>query len=92
MRALTDFGKVFFGSWAVVLLLVWMSCSLLGCSHVERSSGLEPVTTTVRRAHSLIDVDIIGDQLGRDGWHVVEIDSPDGGGTWLVVLERRAAR
>lgn len=51
-----------------------------------------PVDTQVRRVDSLGGVDAIADELGADGWVVVDVEALDGGASWVLVLQREGGR
>jgi hypothetical protein len=52
---------------------------------------LRPVETQVRRVDSLGSVDAVADELGVDGWHVVDVEPMQGGASFVVVLQRETA-
>lgn len=60
---------------------------LLACGCLPR-----PVDTQVRRVDSLGGVDQVGDELGVDGWLIVDVEAVDGGRWYVVVLQREGAR
>lgn len=51
---------------------------------------VRPVDTQVRRVDSLGGVDAVGDELGADGWVIVDVEALDGGRSYVVVLQRDA--
>ncbi len=66
-----------------VALLVLGFALALGCA-------VRPVDTQVRRVDSLGGVDQVGDELGADGWRIVEL-VPQGEG-YVLVLQREVVR
>lgn len=79
---MTDFAKAFLACWAAVALVVLLGILLLGCASTS-------VATQVRRVDTIVEVDRLGDDLGRDGWHVVAVTHDHTGSRWVVVLERQ---
>jgi hypothetical protein len=78
-------------SWAVVLVTSAMFLAALAAVVLAAGCMPRPMDTQVRRVDSLGGVDAVGDELGAEGWRIVDVAALDGGASYVIVLQREVS-